>query len=244
MRALSLFFALLCWCGLVATCHADFDGANRLYDEGKFAEAKSAYLEVVVSGQRSANLFYNLGNTEHRLGAEGEAQLNYQRALALDPAHPEARANLNLLRGQSSAVVWPSSWLDQLFPGKWLNALGIAGAVAAWIAVFSVVALVVSRKEDKTGIWSLLVLAVLVTSYAGGAVWHGEQQRGLAVIVAKSAEVHFAPAESSAQGTPLTAGSEVRILSARGDWIYCALPTQGRGWITAKALAQVRLGES
>lgn len=239
-----LLLALLCWCSVAAVVRADFEAGNRLYDEGKFAEAKAAYEESIITGERGANLFYNLGNTNQRLGAIGEAQLEYLRALTLAPSHPEARANLNLLRGQSGAVTWPSSWLDELFPAKWADGVAIAGAVAGWVALFALAAIFLIRKPDKTGLWTAAVLAVLVAAYAGAALWHFEQSRGLAVITAKTAEVHFAPAETSAQGVPLPAGSEVRVLSRRGDWVYCALPSQGRGWIAARAVARVRLEDT
>jgi hypothetical protein len=39
----------------------------------------------------------------------------------------------------------------------------------------------------------------------------------------------------------LPPGSEVKILSTRGDWIYAALPNSLRGWIPAKNAERVRL---
>ncbi len=73
---------------------ADFDSANQSYDQGKFAEAKDGYEKLLESGAGSANDYYNLGNVDFRLGSPGRAILDYERALALNPRHPEARANL------------------------------------------------------------------------------------------------------------------------------------------------------
>jgi hypothetical protein len=39
----------------------------------------------------------------------------------------------------------------------------------------------------------------------------------------------------------LPVGSEIKILSTRGDWIYAALPNNLRGWIPAKNAERVRL---
>jgi hypothetical protein len=39
----------------------------------------------------------------------------------------------------------------------------------------------------------------------------------------------------------LPAGSEIKILSERGDWIYAALPNDQRGWIPASAAERVRM---
>ena len=45
-----------------------------------------------------------------------------------------------------------------------------------------------------------------------------------------------------ARGAHLAAMREhgVRVLSERGEWIYCELPGQGRGWIPDGAVERVR----
>ncbi len=42
----------------------------------------------------------------------------------------------------------------------------------------------------------------------------------------------------------LPAGSQVRVLSERGEWIYCELPGTGRGWIPDGAVERVRPAKS
>jgi hypothetical protein len=39
----------------------------------------------------------------------------------------------------------------------------------------------------------------------------------------------------------LPAGSEIKILSTRGDWSYAVLPNDLRGWIPAPSAERVRL---
>jgi len=39
----------------------------------------------------------------------------------------------------------------------------------------------------------------------------------------------------------LPSGSEIKILSLRGNWIYAALPNDLRGWIPAESAERVRL---
>src|SRR5919197_1709802 len=73
---------------------ADFTKATQEYAQGHFKEAISGYEALVRAGQLSANLFYDLGNAYFRTGDFGRAILNYERALALEPHHPEAQANL------------------------------------------------------------------------------------------------------------------------------------------------------
>lgn len=223
---------------------SDFDVANGLYDQGKFAEARAAYLKLVNAGQRSANLFYNLGNASQRIGKPGEAALDYERALALDPSHPEAQANLRFVREHTGAIPWPRSWMDRIFPESWADAFVIAGSIAAWGFVFSVFGLFTSRNRDRFGLWFAAISCFFIAACSAAGIWSTSNGRGRAIVTAATAQVHLAPAGSAAAAGVLPAGSEVRVLSERGDWIYCVLPAQGRGWIAAGELERVRLGDS
>src|SRR4051812_16202189 len=79
---------------LAAEPGAQFAKASQEYAGGDFKAAIADYEELVRSGQDTPNVFYNLGNAFFREKDFGRAILNYERALALDPQHPEAQANL------------------------------------------------------------------------------------------------------------------------------------------------------
>ena len=96
-------------CNAAASPQADFEKANQLYDAGKFAEAKAIYTSLVDAKHFSANLFYNLGNTQYRLGEEAEqpqakqtgweqAVASYESALTLNPQDADAKHNLELVK--------------------------------------------------------------------------------------------------------------------------------------------------
>lgn len=244
VRLLVLVWALALMPGAARASSGDFEAANRLYDEGKFSEAKQLYEQLVDGGAWSANLFYNLGNADYRLGATGRAILNYERALALDHAHPEARANVALLRQQSGAKLPQLSWWQRVVAGQPTLFWTVLATAAGWLALWAQAIILVRRQGGNSGWWFAAALGVVVGTVAIGALWTGDQDRALAVIVAKSTEARLAPADSAALAEALPAGSRVWVLSERGDWIYCALPGLGRGWIPHTALERVRLGKS
>src|SRR4030081_2618451 len=105
MKVSAGFIAILCGAVSAASSFAqaegDFTKANQEYAQGHFKEAISGYEALVRAGQWSANLFYDLGNAYFRTSDFGRAILNYERALALQPNHPEAQANLSLARDQA-----------------------------------------------------------------------------------------------------------------------------------------------
>src|SRR5437870_11251104 len=100
----SVYCAIIC-AFLIASAFAQPDApfakANQEYAQGNFKQAIDGYEELVRSRQWSANLFYDLGNAYFRVGDFGHAILNYERALALEPHHPETQANLRIERDEA-----------------------------------------------------------------------------------------------------------------------------------------------
>ena len=217
---------------------SEFDTANQLFDQGKFGEAKQVYQMLVHRGEWSANLFYNLGNADYRIGAPGKAVLNFERALALDGTHLEARANLKWLREQTGARLPEKRWWDWLFPALPGGAFAIAAALAGWVAVFAVVPLFGRRA------WGWFAFSVLLAAYAIAGAIRCDKDRALAIVTAKDATARLAPADRASLAEPLTPGSRVWVLSERGEWIYCALPGGGRGWIPSSQIEKVSLTKS
>ncbi len=232
---------LLMLAGAVARAGGDFEAGNRAYDEGKFIEARQRYESQVTRGEWTANLFYNLGNADERIGAPGLAMLNYERALALQPGHHEARANLTFLREQTLAKVPARSWRDHAFGvltfGGWLAAASVAG----WLAVFIVTVPFARRRTLGAGGVFWLVLALSVASGAACAAWQSAGELGAGVIVVKQAEARQGPADRAALADVLPAGSRVRVISVRGEWTYCELPGGARAWVPSSSVERVRL---
>lgn len=236
-RMLLSFLCMTCF----ASAGSDFDAGNKAYDEGKYVEARQHYSAQVERGEWTANLFYNLGNANERIGAPGLAILNYERALALQPRHHEARANLKYLREQSLSKMPMPTWRDQVFGVLNFDGWVIAATAAIWLAMM-VVVLSITRRQ-KLGA-SGVFWVVLLVSVAGGAAVGALQSAGeldAGVVVAKQAEARMAPAERAALADLLPVGSRVRVLAVRGDWTYCELPSGGRGWVPSSSVERVRL---
>lgn len=233
--------ALLVLAVAAATAAAsEFDDANHLYDQQKFAEAKQKFEKLVERGEWTANFFYNLGNADFRLGSPGRAILDYERALALEPTHPEALRNLSFLRERTGARIPPRHWYDTVFP-KWTGDMfAVICAVAGWMAVLCFALPFVTRARLPMLGW-VGAISTCVALYAGAGVWRSGQEQSLAIITSKEAVARLAPADQSDVATTLPAGSQVHVLTERGDWIYCRLPGEGLGWLPAGALERVRI---
>jgi tetratricopeptide (TPR) repeat protein len=244
-RTLTILFSLAFGIASVAYAQpdADFTKANHEYAQGHFAEAISGYEALVRAGQWSANLFYDLGNAYFRTGDFGHAILNYQRALALERHHPEATANLQIARDEAHALELPQSWPERYLQFASVNQYCIAAAIAFWLAIFVIVMLIFARRRSATMI-AALIFCLLVGAgaiYAVYALEGGTNGSDLAIVAGKDVQARLATADTANSVLALPPGSEVKILSTRGDWIYAALPNTLRGWIPAKNAEQVRL---
>ena len=96
-----------------------------------------------------------------------------------------------------------------------------------------------SARAIALSICCLLMLAIAV--YAIFTLERGSKGQALAVVTGKDVQARLATADTANSVLALPAGSEIKILSTRGDWIYAALPNNLRGWIPAKNAEQVRL---
>ncbi|PYK10887.1 MAG: hypothetical protein DME61_02275 [Verrucomicrobia bacterium] len=228
---------------LSAQADSDFAKANRDFAQGHFKEAISGYEALIRDGQWTANVFYDLGNAYFRAGDFGRAILNYERALALAQHHPEATANLQIARDEAHALELEPNWPERYLQFATVNQYSVTAAVAFWVAAFCLAALIFTPRRSAATI-SLLLVMVLVFAGAIFAIWQverGSKGNALAIVTGKDVQARLATADTANAVLALPPGSEVKILSTRGDWTYVALPNNLRGWIPAKNAEQVRL---
>ena len=237
--------AVVCCCALSAmAAEGDaFARGNAEYAAGRFAEAAELYEKAVASGETSTSVFYNLGNAWYRTGDFGHAILNYERALALEPRHPEAAANLRLARDKARALELRESWWEALVNRATITHYMVTAAIGFWVAVFAAAALFFRSRRSATLI-AICVFAMLTCAIGVAGAYSletGTRGRSLAIVVGKKVDARLATADNANTVLTLPAGSEIKVLSTRGDWIYAALPNDLRGWIPAQAAERVRL---
>ena len=243
MRAICAIVCLVVASSALRNQTHNFAKANEEYAQGHFKEAVAGYETLVRAGQWNANLFYDLGNAYFRTGDFGRAILNYERALALDRHHPEATANLQIARDEARALELQPSRFERYLQFASTNQYSVVAAVAFWLMIFAVAAVIFARRRS-TVLVALSVCCLFVCAFAAWAIYtleHGNEGRALAIVTGKDVQARLATADTANSVLALPPGSEIKILSTRGDWMYAALPNDLRGWIPAKDAEQVRL---
>lgn len=233
------------WTGSSVCAQADmqFVKANEEYKDGNFKDAIDGYEAFARTGRWSATLFYDLGNAYFRTGDFGRAILNYERALALEPRHPEAEANLRIARDEARALELAVTAPERSLQLLTLNQYIITAVITFWTGIFGIVILILARRRSASLI-ALSVLSLLLFAFSVAAIiWIDNGNKGsmLAIVTDKGVEARVATAENANTVLALPPGSEIKIVSQRGDWIYAVLPNNLRGWIPAKSAESVRL---
>jgi tetratricopeptide (TPR) repeat protein len=245
MKRFSLMLAAvgLFWFASLALAQTDdrFARANDEFAKGDFQAAIKDYRALVDEGQWSAALFYNLGNAYFRTKDFGHAILNYERALELDPRQPEAAANLALARDESRALELQQTHWDSLLKRVSPNQLTVAAVVAFWIAMIAFAVRIITRRRSALTI-AAAILALGVTLVSGLVVYRIESLRQpMAIVIAPDVQARLATADNASSVLQLPPGSEIRVLSQRGDWVYALLPNNLRGWIPTNRIEPVRI---
>jgi len=221
-----------------------FEG-NQAYSQGRYQDAIAHYREAAESEGVSASLLFNLANAYQQQGNTGQAILNYERALALDPGDADIQANLERLRKDvglysEAAPIW-LRFFETLSLNSWtLLASGAFFAVGLLFLLRGVLPFL--RKQGKAEkplaflpfrtVISLL-LVVMAVSITG--VWAQFQNVNRAVVTQPDARLLISPFESAESIAPIKEGRVVEILKDFGDFSYVREANGQTGWISKKS---------
>ena len=210
-----------------------FESANKLYEEGKFAEAAAAYQKLAQSGQVSAALYFNLGNALFKSSQNGRAIAAYRQAEQLNPRDPDLRANLQFARNQTQGPTLSPSrwqrWLGRLTLNEWT--LLAAGAI--WLLLLLLAFLQwrpALKPALRTYVLCLAALAVLL-SVCVASTFNQTRLTRTAIVITRDATVRFGPLAESPAAFTVNDGAELRVLDQKDDWLQVSTGPRRIGWI-------------
>jgi tetratricopeptide (TPR) repeat protein len=217
-----------------------FDSANKLYEQGKFADAASAYEKLLQTGQASASLYFNLGNAFFKARQIGRALAAYHQAEQFAPRDPDVRANLQFARNQiQGPTLTPDlwhRWLGKLSLNEWT---GLA-VVALWLWLLLLTA-VQWRPALTQALRNYIIAcglgAVLLGGGLAAALYENRFARAAVVIVGE-AEVRHAPLDESPTAFTVRDGAELRILDRKDEWLQVSTDPRRIGWLRRQQVLQ------
>ena len=230
-------FGLICMMlitvsSLAADAGGGFDAANKLYEEGKFSEAASAYDMLVQSGMVSSALYFNLGNAFFKSGQLGQALAAYRDAEKISPRDPELRANLQFVRGQVQGPTvppdGPERWLATLTINEWATFAAVV--LWLWLALLVLVQFRPAWKQSLRGwLWlgGIATLAVCVCLGIASA----NNSAKTAIVVKKDAVLHNGPLDEAPGSITVHDGAELSVIDNKSDWLQVRIDNNRIGWL-------------
>ena len=240
-------YIFLLGCALSCTAFAaDFQEANEAYIAGDFETATAAYEELVATGNESADLYYNLGNSYYRQGQLAPAILNYERALKVDATPADAAFNLKHVQsktvdkiepvGSIFLVDWWKACYRVASPDVWAYvSVGLFLLVLVGLSIFIFGKIVWLRKTS----FSISIIALICTIFA--AVFAVERHQELtdasqAIVFAPTITIKSSPDNSGTDLFILHEGTKVTIKSTLDAWSEIQTEDGNTGWLPSEVI--------
>lgn len=242
MKWFFVFFLFAFHIEVTAMESEQLEKAAQFFSENSFEKAAHIYEELIETSGSSADLYYNLANCYHRLGALVQARLYYERALILDPNDSSIRNNLEMLTLQleSGQEVLFTSLFDKVsfeFSG-WLSAekWAFLFTISSWLVlVLGLLWLFASsRPIKKVGFYfGIFGLIVSLLSFSLGSIRSRYENNSNYHITLnkKGAKIYLAPDILSPVIDNIPQGKKSLLIDSLDTWYKVWLEKDIQGWV-------------
>ena len=231
---------------------AEFSKAmgDSAYSQGRYDDAIRIYETVIENYGCSADIYYNLGNAYYRNNMIGKAVLNYERALRMDPADKDTKANLEFVQTRTKDEVVEQY---ELFIVAWFKAVVNSLGITVW-AVMAVIAFIVmllslllfffnSRAALRRTAFLLAVFSIFVTVFANIAasyIYNYMNDDSEAIVMKEEAYLKSTPDNSGTELIKVHEGRKVKFVDdSMRDWKEVELEDGTVGWLPASAIERI-----
>lgn len=228
--------------------------ADSAYAREHYQQALQLYAQIASKQGTSSGLYYNMGNAFYRMNDLTHAIISYERALKLNPANSDARANLDFVRtkagisedtGTSFFSNLASGFVGRLGSNAWAWIAVVAfllmlGAVALYVFVANVAL----RKVGFFGAGVLLLIFILslLCALHMRSVQDGNNSGIVTAPVATLSAVPHSPAPAEVAFT-LKQGYKVHITdsvtSNRQVWLNVETGDSRKAWIRSSDIERI-----
>lgn len=215
--------------------------AEKAYDNKNYKEAISCYQKLITEGNKSYELYFNLGNSYYRNKELGYAIYYYELARKLNPNDKDVQINLgiaaakttdkidakenffiNAVKSNVVNVVSTDSW-------AWLSVLlAFVTCILFFMFIHSQV-MIVKRASFMLSIVG--AIALVVVYLFGNSALNSKKENKFAIVLLKEVKITNEPNAGATMKFALHEGTKVRIVEANSDWVLIKLDNGNEGWV-------------
>ncbi len=213
-----------------------FDRGNQAFLLGNFAEASSAYQQIIKTGEASAGVHYNLANAYYRQGAFGQAIFHLRAAHRLSPRDPDIAYNLTFVRHQASDKIEASSPGIAARLGEYLpyNLRELVYFLLAVVIFSSLCSLALLYATSPLLLYSRRVFVFLSVCALIATAVHWQSLDDFGVISASQAGVYSGQGEGNVLLFNLHQGAEFTLKDHSENWLRIMLADGKQGWVNSR----------
>lgn len=243
------------------TAEAYWQEGIAAYESRNYDDAIDSFRQIVLLGEASADVYYNLANAYFKRGQQptlsrpfsggelGHAVLNYHRALKLNPAMEDARYNLELAVDHTNdtdgvpqsfiATLWHSLRNAMTTNGWTITSIVMLACALTLVMIYLLSERIAVRKAC---FFSALVVALVFTVstlLATSSHYAAINDTRAVVLCGDTTPVHASPDSASKIIRQPSQGVTVRISRSLGEWSEIIFADGEKGWIRSSAVEMV-----
>ncbi|MEM6514572.1 MAG: tetratricopeptide repeat protein [Bacteroidota bacterium] len=227
-----------------------FEEANKLYNEGQYHEALDKYSTILESGNHSAELYFNMGNSHYKLNNIAPSIYYFEKALLLEPNDKEISNNIAFARnmtidsiekvpdvGLSSLI---NKWAKYFHYETWAKISVTLSILFVLLFVFYLFSNASSSKRFafiSSTVSLILVLATLGLTFHGKALVDENQP---AIVFAKESQIKNEPNLRSSEAFKLHEGTKVQVLDTVDNWKKVKIADGKTGWVMSEDIKLIK----
>jgi len=219
-----------------------FEQGNTLYNDGNYIEAIDKYTAILDSGNHSAALYFNLGNTHYKLNHIAPSIYYYEKALQLSPNDKEIKNNMVFAKNMTidAVDVIPEAGFSKLIKiatnfmsfENWAK-LSIV-SVILFVILFLIYYFAYSSSRKRLAFIgsAILIFLLILTLFFAFQKYRLDENDNPAIVFAQEAQIKSEPNLRSAEAFKLHEGTKVQVLDTVNNWKKVKLTDGKTGWIS------------
>ncbi len=226
-----------------------FQNGLEFYNNGDYLNAIKEFSEILVNGEHSVELYFNLGNSYYKINDLPNSVFYYEKALKIDPNNVDVKNNLKYSQNMliDKIELLPSDQISNILVNisnlfsinQWLS-IGIIS-----IYIFLILFIIYFFKSDSNSkkkyftFSSILFSISIVFIFIGVSKFENQQTKIEAIIFDKKIDFRTEPNFRSEIQFNLHEGTKVKIKEELKEWVLVELNNGSNGWIELNSIKKI-----